>query len=320
MSISSFYELSRARPGETVRNFLTFDEDYFGFPLRVPYIHLRGSEEGVRGFIIAAVHGDELNGTGLIFEIAERLNPQEMKGELILLPIANVPAFFFQSRYLPDRRDLNRLFPGDGHGSEGSRLAYWLWENFLQDADFGLDLHAASYNRWNYPHVRGNMRSHKVRELARAFGAPITIHSQGVKGSLRREATKRGMPVILFEAGQANRLEDLGEVGISGILRVLTHYGLISSVKPSGESPKITYFKHSSWLRAPRGGLFFPKAKPGERVKEGDILGEIRSVLGEHLCYIRADKDGQILGYNLHPQVIPGRALYHICYDETELE
>lgn len=317
MSIRNFHEISGAAAGQKVRKYLNFSEDYFGFPIRVPYIHLRGRQEGVCGFIFAAVHGDELNGTKIIFELAEILDPKEMVGDLILLPITNVPAFYYQSRYLPDRRDLNRLFPGDGYGSEGSRLAFWLWENFLQEADFGIDLHAASYNRWNFPHIRGNMRSQKVQQLAKAFAAPITLHSQGVSGSLRREATKRNIPVVLFEAGQSNRIEqDVGEIGLQGIMRVLAHYGMIPGHKAKGVEKTVTYFKHSTWLRAERGGLFFPKAKPGDRVSSGEILGEIRSVLGEHLCFIRAEMDGQILGYNQHPQVIPGRALYHICYDE----
>ncbi len=320
MSLGTFHEISGAKPGETVRRWLPVNEDYFGFPQKVPYIHIRGVEKGTKGVIFAAVHGDELNGTRMIFELAEILDPQKLRGELLLLPITNVPAFFFQSRYLPDRRDLNRLFPGDDEGSEGSRLASRLWHSFLEGADFGLDLHSASYNRWNFPHIRGNMRSERVRFIARAFSAPIIIHSQGVAGSLRREATKRNIPVILFEAGQANRFEgDVGQIGLMGILRVLKRLEMIDNGTIPDEPDRVTYFKRSSWLRAQKGGLFLPQAQPGDRVKAGEILGEIRSVLGEKLCDIVVEREGRILGFNLHPQVIPGRALYHLCYDEAEL-
>lgn len=320
MSLATFYKISGARLGQTVRRWLPIDEDYFGFPQKIPYIHIRGAKAGTRGVLFAAVHGDELNGVRMLFALADIIDPQKMEGELLLLPVTNAPAFFFQSRYLPDRRDLNRLFPGDIAGSEGSRLANRLWKSFIEEADFGIDLHSASYNRWNFPHIRGNMRSDRVRFLARAFGAPITIHSQGVIGSLRREATKRNIPIILFEAGQANRIEeDVSQIGIMGILQVLHQLEMYNGTLNQAQPDSSTYFKYSSWVRARKGGFFIPKAQPGDWVKEGEVLGEIKSVLGKFLGNVESQLEGRILGFNLHPQVVPGRALYHLCYSQKDL-
>lgn len=305
-----------AEPGQTVRTWSEIGENYLGVRNRLPYILIRGAHDGPRGVILATIHGDELNGIQIIHKLAELLDPQQLKGQLVLVPIANVHGFVNQSRYLADRRDLNRLFPGRDDGSEGARLAAFIWQAFIEGADFGIDLHSASYNRWNYPHIRGNMRSERVRMLAHSFGAPISMHSQGVLGSLRREATRRGIPFILFEAGQTNRFEfEILKTGLSGVWSVLKRLEMVDyfaeEVVPA--EPCETYYRRSAWVRADNGGLFLPLFRPGENVEKGDVLGHITSSLGEELAEVTSEITGRILGLNLHPQVVPGRALYHIA-------
>jgi predicted deacylase len=312
----SVYSLHDRARNQVIKSSLQLHESYFGSGTEIPYIFFKGKQKGPKGIILSGIHGDELNGIQIIHKLISMLT--DISGELLFLPIANVPGFNLHSRYLPDRRDLNRLFPGQENGSEGSRLAFSLWRHFIQDADFGIDLHSASYNRWNFPHIRGNMRVESIRKIASAFGASITIHSKGVKGSLRREAAMRGIPFILFEAGQINRFEPgITDIGVDGIIGVLAHMNMLENknLKFKIKEPSEVYFSKSQWIRASSGGLFVPRVFPGDTVKPGDVLGNIHSIHGEIRDQIKSDIEGKVIGFNLHPQVVPGRALYNIAHN-----
>ncbi|MDH5720312.1 MAG: M14 family metallopeptidase [Spirochaetia bacterium] len=297
-------------------------ESYFGLDRKLPYLVVYGKKDGPNFIVTSSIHGDELNGIGQIHHVYNSIDPENFRGRMVMLPVANIPAFQIQNRYLPDRRDLNRLFPGNSEGSEGRRLANIIWNTSIKDADFGLDLHSASYNRWNFPHIRGNMRLERVRYMAKSFEAPIVMHSQGVLGSLRREATKRNIPFVLFEAGQINRFETRAfEAGISGIWNLLHALDMISVIPEQVHKKKGAhkYYKRSTWMRASCGGLFYALVKPGDVIRKGQTLGKIYSLLGELKDEIKAEISGRILGFNLHPQVMPGRALFHICYEKYPL-
>ncbi|MDH4263027.1 MAG: succinylglutamate desuccinylase/aspartoacylase family protein [Spirochaetia bacterium] len=321
MSLSIFAARSKSK-NRIIKSAIELQENYFGTGINIPYVLIKGAQKGCKGVILSAIHGDELNGIQIIHKLTEVIDPENFAGELLMLPIANVPGFNLHSRYLPDRRDLNRLFPGQENGSEGSRLAWCIWQYFIQDADFGIDLHSASYNRWNYPHVRGNMRKEKVRKMAAAFGTNIVIHSKGVKGSLRREAAMRGIPFILFEAGQTNRFEsDIVEISVNGILGVLNQMKMIPDSEKFEKipQPSTTFYGKSEWIRADNGGLFVPRRFPGDPVQPDDILGDIHSIHGDITGNIKSKTEGRIIGFNLHPQVVPGRALYNIAYDSESI-
>lgn len=316
MSISLF-EQTKGVQDCVIKASLDLQEDYFGMGTQIPYVFIKGKQPGKKGVILSGIHGDELNGIQIIHRLIELLPPENLAGELLLIPIVNVPGFNLHSRYLPDRRDLNRLFPGQPDGSEGSRLAWSIWTNFIQGADFGIDFHSASYNRWNFPHVRGNMRLEKVRKIASSFGATISIHSKGVKGSLRREATMRGIPIILFEAGQANRFESgITESGVRGVFGILSYFQMLTDrfLSESIPEPAVFYYSKSQWIRSCCGGLFIPQIFPGDLVQPGNVLGDIHSIHGDIRDPVRSEINGRVIGLNLHPQVVPGRALYNIAY------
>lgn len=304
------------------QNFLAFSESALTSDFQIPYIFIKGPHDGPRALIVSTIHGDELNGISIIHDIIQKIKAEHLHGEIVLLPVANVPGFSIQNRYLPDRRDLNRLFPGSKNGSEGSRLASFIWKSFVQNVDFGIDLHSASHNRWNYPHIRGNMRSARVRQLSQFFGGNLIIHSQGVGGSLRREASRRGIPFVLFEAGQSDRFErDVRYSGVKGIFNILFNMEMLDSLPEGVEQAEQVknYYNRTTWIRANAGGLFRPSVWPGDEVEENDILGIITDTLGNVVSEVRSDTAGMILGFNQHPQVVPGRALYHIAYYLKEL-
>jgi len=319
-TMGSIFQLPEAKAGpKKILSSIDLEKHYTGSHFQLPYIYYRGKKPGPRGVILAGIHGDELNGIQIIHKISSLLTPENLHGELALIPMANIPGFVTHSRYLPDRRDLNRLFPGNHNGSEGSRLARIIWESFIEEVDFGIDLHSASYNRWNFPHVRGDMENDEIREMARSFGSPIILHSRGVKGSLRREAGLLKIPILLFEAGQTNRFErEVDTIGAAGILNILLEKGMLQEW-PSNlgkPHPSETYLKKSNWVRAGKGGLFVPGLLPGDVTRKNQNIGEIRTLDGTLNSEVISKYDGKIIGFNLHPQVVPGRALYHIGYDE----
>jgi len=304
------------------KKFIEFPESYLGFPINFPYHHITGSKHGKKLVIISTIHGDELNGIQIIHKLTNIIRPQHLIGQIILIPVANVYGFRIQSRYLSDRRDLNRLFPGKKSGSEGSRLASFIWNKFIQDADLGIDLHSASYNRWNFPHIRGDMDDSRVRELASAFGTKIILHSRGVLGSLRRETVRNEIPFILFEAGQSNRFEkEVINEGVKGCWNVLKNFKMTNDFPSRYFKNKRVkkFYRNSKWIRSNDGGLFIPKVKPGEKISNKQVLGHINSLLGDKQGLVLSEKNGKVVGVTLHPQVIPGRALYHYCYNEEKI-
>lgn len=319
----SFFEDHQEDTQPSIKKiWIDFEQAYTGFPYKLPCIQIKGKTAGAKLLVTATIHGDELNGIAILHSLVEHINPHDIAGEIIILPVVNILAFHIQSRYLPDRRDLNRLFPGSRRGSEGARLASFIWTVFGQKATAIVDLHSASYNRWNFPHIRGNMEMEKVREMTKAFGADVATHSTGTAGSLRRVASKVHIPSILFEAGQINRFEkEFILPGMSGIWGVMHLLQMVDKFPSNIPQPKKTfsYLKNSSWVRAKNAGLFDPFCKPGDNVKKGEVIGRITSLLGEETAVIHSRLGGTILGYNLHPQVTPGRALYHIAYNEQEL-
>jgi len=320
---SIFYSDSNFKPLSIDFSNIDIDQNYFGYPLQIPYIHISGKNNGPKLVLIAGIHGDELNGVQIIHQIAQILQSHLLeKGQILMVPIVNVPGFNTHSRYLPDRRDLNRLFPGSAESTEGHRLADLIWKSFIEDANYGIDLHSASYSRWNYPHIRANMKNKSIKNMAQQFGADIILHSKGVKGSLRRSAQDANIPFILFEAGQTNRFENnLCDIGVMGILGVMRHLEMIKS-KPQNylwPKPTLQYYQNSHWIRANGAGLFVPNAVPGDTVSEETLLGSIFTLTGKLASKITNNKSGRIMGFNLHPQVVPGRALFHVAYKPIEI-
>ena len=192
-------------PGETREIYLKVSESYLASAIQIPVTVIRGRKPGPTAYVLAALHGDEINGVDIVRRLIFDIDHENLSGTLIAVPVVNIPGFLTQTRYLPYHRDLNRFFPGDRKGNNADRFAARLFNEIIRKCDFGIDLHTAAEGRLNLPHVRGDMSNPKVRKLARAFGATVLVSQSGVRGSLRREATEAGVPTILFEAGETGR-------------------------------------------------------------------------------------------------------------------
>lgn len=282
--------------------------------LSLPITVVHGHEPGLRLWLSATIHGDEANGIEIIRQVLARLDPTRLRGTVIAAPIVNIFGFLNQSRYLPDRRDLNRSFPGSPRGSLAARLAHLFMTEIVSHCTHGIDLHTGSHHRKNIAQVRANLRHPVTRRLAKAFSAPVTVHAATRDGSLREAAAQRGIPVLLFEGGEAQRFDAAPiQAGVRGVLRVMDHLGMggIGRRPPRPAQPSIE-LESSRWVRARRGGILRLKTRLGEMVEPKQELGVIADSFGECPVRVRAPFAGLVIGLNLHPLVHQGDAVAHV--------
>jgi hypothetical protein len=273
---------------------------------------LCGLRPGPRVWLSAAIHGDELNGIEIIRQVLASLNPRTLGGAVIAIPVVNIFGFLNESRYLPDRRDLNRSFPGSSRGSLASQIAHLFMTEVVQQCDYGIDLHTGAHHRRNLPQIRGDLEDEETRSAAIAFGAPVILHARLRDGSLREAAKRIGVHVLLFEGGEAFRFDVATiQVGYDGILSVLNELGMIRRRKRK----RVPVFESytSRWGRASKAGLLILSARLGDRVKRGDTLGFIRDALGVARGPLRAPCDGVVIGLTTKALVNRGDALVHVA-------
>ncbi len=290
-----------------------------GVPLTMPVVVIRGRYDGPRLFVSAAIHGDEINGVEVCRSLLQT-DPKTLHGTLLVIPVVNVFGFVDQSRYLPDRRDLNRSFPGSAKGSLAARLAHLFVSEVMARCDYGIDLHTGSNHRTNLPQIRANLDDPETRRLAEAFGAPVFMHSKIRPGSLRAAAAKAKVPVLLYEAGEPLRYnEDAIKLGKRGVTRVMTALGMRPRRLARLRDSTIEIGRHS-WLRAPASGLLRLTVKAGDIVTARQQLGVISDPLGGNEVRIRSPGDGLLIGYTLNPSVNRGDGIFHIGTIKTPEE
>ncbi|MEM9478197.1 MAG: succinylglutamate desuccinylase/aspartoacylase family protein [Verrucomicrobiota bacterium] len=245
-------------------------------PVTMPVHVHRGRKPGPYVFISAAVHGDEVNGVEIIRRLLNSPSIKRLRGTLLAVPVVNMPAFLVRSRYLPDRRDMNRLFPGSDSGSLGARIADAFCREVLDHCDFGLDLHTGAVNRPNLPQIRISGKTGEEADLAKAFGAAVVLTSPPREGSLRAAAAERDIPYLLYEAGEATQLDEASvKLGLRGTLNVLRHLGMIPQDKARKRLPQPIHMRSSYWERAASGGVFIPRVKLGKAVSKDMLIGII---------------------------------------------
>jgi predicted deacylase len=286
--------------------------DHTPVTLSVHVIH--GRRAGPVLFVSAAIHGDEIIGVEIARRLLRSATIEGLRGTLLVVPIVNTFGFLNHSRYLPDRRDLNRCFPGGPSGSLAARLADIFMREIVDRADFGIDLHSAAVHRINMPQIRVSTSKAETLKLAEAFGAPVIVLSKLREGSLRHAAQERGVDILLFEAGEGLRFDEWSaRAGVAGILRVMHEMGMISRRVASRAKTKSLRATSSSWQRAPVGGLIRVFKAAGESVSEGDILGVIADPFGEVETELESAYAGVIIGRTNLPVVNEGDALFHIA-------
>lgn len=311
---------TRVPPGTRAKVELPLAQLYTQTPLNVPIHVIHGRRPGPVLMVSAAIHGDELNGVEIIRRLLRHSSLRRLSGTILAVPVVNVFGFIHKTRYLPDRRDLNRCFPGSESGSLGARMAWQFKTQVLDRATHAVDLHTGAIHRANLPQIRADLSSEQTAAMAQAFGVPVVINSVLGEGTLREVAEAQGIPVITYEAGEALRFDESAiRAGVKGVLNVIQHLGMTGSRRTRApREPNIA--RSSSWVRAERDGVFLPLAALGAWLKPGQLIGRISSPFGGDDVDIESPCAGILVGRNNLPLVNEGEALYHIARFEEVRE
>lgn len=302
------------KPGSVQRIELPVVKLYTDTDMCMPIHVVRSRKPGPTVFVSAAVHGDELNGIEIIRRLIQLKSPKLKCGTLILVPMVNVYGVLNQSRYMPDRRDLNRCFPGSPKGSLAGRVADTFLTEIVKHCDYGIDLHTGAIHRSNLPQIRADLDDSETLELAEVFGVPVLLNSNLRDGSLRQAAVESGTKILLYEAGQALRYDELSiRAGLRGILNVLSHLDMTKKrIRKKPVKPFVA--NTSAWQRANESGIVNNLKNLGDQVQKGDALAYIGSPYGERLDTVKASRSGIIIGKQNIPLVQEGDAMFHIAY------
>lgn len=306
-------------PGTTSKIQLIHDRSFEASYLNMPIFIGRGIEPGPTLCLTAGVHGDELNGVEVARRAFANANFQELRGTLIALPAINAEGVRAGNRYMSDRRDLNRAFPGSAGGSVARIVAHAVFTEVLSHCDALVDLHTASNNRANIPQIRADLSNPAIRELAIHFGLGIVVGGSGPDGSLRREAAKAGIASIIYEAGEPHRFQE-EEInrGVQGVQNVMAFLDMTDNEER--EIPDTRIYEKSRWVRAGlrQGGFFFPTAELGDIVQVGDVLGTVVDPLTDEVHEVVSPIPGEIIGMAVPQPVLSGYALFHIGWHDAD--
>ncbi len=302
------------KPGDRVVTDLTLPRLNSRTDLAMPVHIVHGRYQGPCMFISSAIHGDEINGIEITQRLLEYKGLKHLRGTLLIVPVVNVYGMIHQSRYLPDRRDLNRSFPGSEKGSLTARVAYLFKNEIISCCTHGIDLHTGAIHRSNLPQIRANLEDKRVEAMARVFGAPVMLSSNIREGTLRQTAMDMDIPVLLYEAGEALRYDELSiRAGFQGIINVMREISMLRPVKKSSKhiEPFVAY--NSGWVRAPESGMLRYPVALGTQVKRNDILGYISDPYSGEMVEIQSPWRGIVIGNIQIPMAHEGEALFHIA-------
>ncbi len=303
------------KAGETKRIQLEMPPLYTDTHMSIPVHVQRGKRDGPTLFVSAAIHGDELNGIEIINRLLRSSAIKRLRGTLIAVPMVNVYGVLSQSRYLPDRRDLNRSFPGSKKGSLAGRLAHLFLNEIVEQCDIGIDLHTGAIHRSNLPQIRANLSDPETLEMAKAFGLPVLLNAELRDGSLRQVASEMGVKMVLYEAGQALRYDEFSiRAGVKGIINIMRHTGMLNKTTRKGPNIKMFVAKQSGWVRANESGFVMHKAQLGDHIGKDEILATISDPFGDVLDNVFSPQEGVVIGKQNIPLVQEGEAIYHIAY------
>ncbi len=301
-------------PGKTADIALPISDLSAGMQANLEIRVFHGRRAGPIIFVSAAIHGDEIIGTEIIRRVMKKLKPSRMAGTIIFVPVVNMFGFITHSRYLPDRRDLNRSFPGTERGSLASQLANMFFTEVIERCTFGIDIHSAALHRYNLPQIRIASGNSNLKELALEFGAPVVIEAPLRPGSLRAVAKEAGVEMLLMEAGEALRFDEFSVLtGVNGILRVLKKLDMIETKRLGKKAAPSAQTTKTSWLRSTKGGTCRLTAPSGTKVHEGDIVAIVSDIFGDEEEEVHAPFDGIVIGHSNLPVANQGDALLHIA-------
>lgn len=301
-------------PGERVTLELPVPSLYTHTQLEMPIQVLRGRKPGPTLFVSAAIHGDEINGVEIIRRVLNQKALKRLRGTLIAIPVVNIFGFINQSRYLPDRRDLNRSFPGSESGSLAARIAHLFLNDIVSHCTHGIDLHTAAIHRENFPHIRAVLDDEETERMAAAFSSPVILASDIIEGSLRKSVEEKGISIIVYEAGEALRFNEFAiRAGVRGVVSVMRELDMLPPSKTRSKRAWTEVATTSTWVRAPQSGIVRLIKPLGSWVKKDEVLGVVADPFGDDEQQALSPFDGVVIGKTNLPLVNEGEALFHIA-------
>lgn len=289
--------------------------------LSMPVHVIHGRRPGPRLFVTSAIHGDEINGIEICQRLLESRALRSIRGTLLVVPVVNVYGVIHQSRYLPDRRDLNRSFPGSERGSLAGRVANLLLSEVIARCSHGIDLHTGAVHRTNLPQIRADLSHLETASLAESFGVPVLLDASLREGSLREAAARLGVPMLLYEAGEALRYDELSiRAGLQGVINVMRELGMLRPSKRKRLALPPFVAKTSNWVRAPESGMLRNSASLGIQVEKGDLLAAVSDPYSQVETPVLSPYRGIIIGRTQIPLVHEGEALFHIARFKEDID
>ncbi len=279
----------------------------------LPVHVVHGEAPGPVMFLSGAIHGAEIQGVEIIRRILTHPALHTLRGTLLAVPIVNSFGFLNHTRYMPDRRDLNRCFPGSDRGSLASLVADIFFREVVLRSEYGIDFHTAALHRTNLPQVRLAPEEPELLKLAQAFAPPVILISKLREKSLRLSAGEAGVKVLLYEGGEALRFDELAiDAAVKGSLRMMAYLGMIQPV-PRKSANDTVFSDASSWVRAPESGILHTTRRIGDRVGKGEVVGVVADPLGLASLPLVSETDGIIVGRTNLPLLNRGDAVFHIA-------
>ena len=301
-------------PGQSMIVDIPVSPMYTHHDLSISVEVVHGKQPGPTLFISAAIHGDEINGVEIIRRLMQHKALKNIHGTLLAIPIVNVYGFLNHTRYLPDGRDLNRSFPGSEKGSLTGRVADTFVKEIVNKCTHGIDLHTGSRHRSNFPQIRADLDDPQTLEMTEAFGVPLAINAKIRDGSLRECAADNGVPVLLYEAGEALRFEEMYiRAGVNGIVNVMRSIGMLRKSRSKKPASKPIISTKTGWVRAHDSGILRTLVPLGAKVTAGQTLALVANPLGTTETAIVAPDDGMVIGRTNLPLVYEGDAIFHIA-------
>ena len=304
-------------PAKTERLFWQPNQGLDDLTLPTPVLVVNGARTGPVLCLTAAIHGDELNGIEIVRRILHGIDPEELSGVVIGVPIVNLQGFQRTSRYLTDRRDLNRFFPGQSQGNSAARIAHSFFNDIVQHCQFLVDLHTGSAHRDNLPQIRANLHHPDAAAFAQAFGMPVILHNEGTEGMLRKAALDIGIPSVTLEAGKSLTFqEEAIKYGVKSIRTLLSNLTMLESDSSWDKLESIYY--HSAWVRVDHGGILFSTVELGDQITKNKVLGVVTNPITNIRSEIISPYNGKVIGRAIDQVVMPGFAGFHIGIQESE--
>lgn len=310
-------------PGDRLQLEIPVAKLYTHTELDISVKAIRGRRDGPTLFVSAAIHGDEINGVEIVRRLLEHRALRSLRGTLLAIPIVNVHGFLNNMRYLPDGRDLNRSFPGSPKSSLAGRIAYTFLNDVVAHCDYGIDMHTGARHRGNLPQIRADLQDERTRAMAEAFGAPVMLHAKTRDGSLREVASDENIPVLLYEAGEALRFDEVAiRAGVAGIINVMRQIGMLPASRSKKPKRKPMVTDQSYWVRATVSGVLRALVPLGAFVQKGDVLAIISDPIGDSSddVEITAHEEGIVIGRTYLPLIYEGDALFHIAKYKADIE